>query len=108
MGHTCYVQSMLNSHTSEASHKLHPRLLEVARMEADIRSGLAWPGMPRKVALEVDLTKVIRAPNVLRRRKLMQAQADRGAFISETSIAVPTELRIPVDDNFHIVYRGME
>lgn len=76
-----------------------PRLIENARMkylgivealEADIRSGMVVPGerLPAQraiaEALGVDLTTVTRAFNEARRRGLVQAQAGRGTFISET------------------------
>lgn len=77
-----------------------PRLVENARMkylgivealEADIRSGLVAPGerLPAQraiaEALGVDLTTVTRAFNEARRRGLVEAQAGRGTFISETT-----------------------
>lgn len=76
-----------------------PRLIESARMkylgivealEADIRSGRIARGdrlPPQRAiaeALDVDLTTVTRAFNEARRRGLVQAQAGRGTFISET------------------------
>lgn len=76
-----------------------PRLVEGARMkylgivealEADIRSGRVARGerLPpqRAIAevLNVDLTTVTRAFNEARRRGLVEAQAGRGSFISET------------------------
>lgn len=76
-----------------------PRLVEQARMkylgivealEADIRSGMVAPGerLPAQraiaEALGVDLTTVTRAFNEARRRGLVQAQAGRGTFISDT------------------------
>lgn len=76
-----------------------PRLIENARMkylgivealEADIRSGRVARGdrlPPQRAiaeALEVDLTTVTRAFNEARRRGLVEAQAGRGTFISET------------------------
>ncbi len=76
-----------------------PRLVENARMkylgivealDADIRSGLVAHGerVPSQraiaEALDVDLTTVTRAFNEARRRKLVEAQAGRGTFISET------------------------
>ncbi|NLS06137.1 PLP-dependent aminotransferase family protein [Rhizobium sp. P32RR-XVIII] len=76
-----------------------PRLVEGARMkylgivealEADIRSGRVGRGerLPpqRAIAevLNVDLTTVTRAFNEARRRGLVEAQAGRGSFISET------------------------
>ncbi len=76
-----------------------PRLIETARMkylgivealEADIRSGRVARGdrlPPQRAiaeALDVDLTTVTRAFNEAGRRGLVQAQAGRGTFISET------------------------
>jgi DNA-binding transcriptional MocR family regulator len=76
-----------------------PRLIESARMkylgivealEADIRSGRVSRGerLPAQraiaEALGVDLTTVTRAFNEARRRGLVEAQAGRGTFISET------------------------
>jgi DNA-binding transcriptional MocR family regulator len=76
-----------------------PRLIKSARMkylgiveglEADIRSGRVARGerLPpqRAIAetLDVDLTTVTRAFNEARRRGLVEAQAGRGTFISET------------------------
>lgn len=76
-----------------------PRLIENARMkylgivealEADIRSGRVTRGErlpPQRAiaeALNVDLTTVTRAFNEARRRGLVEAQAGRGTFISES------------------------
>ncbi len=76
-----------------------PRLVESARLkylgivealEADIRSGRVARGerLPAQraiaEALEVDLTTVTRAFNEARRRGLVEAQAGRGTFISES------------------------
>lgn len=76
-----------------------PRLIENARMkylgivealEADIRSGRVARGdrLPAQraiaEALNVDLTTVTRAFNEARRRGLVEAQAGRGTFISES------------------------
>src|ERR1700739_1485943 len=76
-----------------------PRLIEGARMkylgivealEADVRSGRVARGErlpPQRViaeVLDVDLTTVTRAFNEARRRGLVEAQAGRGTFISET------------------------
>src|ERR1700751_6494162 len=76
-----------------------PRLIESARMkylgiveglEADIRAGRLARGErlpPQRAiaeALDVDLTTVTRAFNEARRRGLVEAQAGRGTFISET------------------------
>ena len=76
-----------------------PRLIESARMkylgivealEADVRSGRVARGErlpPQRAiaeALDVDLTTVTRAFNEARRRGLVEAQAGRGTFISET------------------------
>ncbi|HEY8335840.1 MAG TPA: PLP-dependent aminotransferase family protein [Tardiphaga sp.] len=76
-----------------------PRLIESARMkylgivealEVDIRSGRVSRGerLPAQraiaEALGVDLTTVTRAFNEARRRGLVEAQAGRGTFISET------------------------
>ncbi|PJG47099.1 GntR family transcriptional regulator [Sphingobium sp. LB126] len=62
----------------------------VEALEADIRSGKVARGdrvPPQRAiaeALEVDLTTVTRAFNEARRRGLIQAQAGRGTFISES------------------------
>lgn len=76
-----------------------PRLIENARMkylgivealEVDIRSGRVARGdrLPAQraiaEALNVDLTTVTRAFNEARRRGLVEAQAGRGTFISES------------------------
>ncbi|MET3528686.1 aminotransferase-like domain-containing protein [Phenylobacterium koreense] len=90
-----------------------PRLIEDARMkylgivealEADIRLGRVSRGdrlPPQRAiaeALDVDLTTVTRAFNEARRRGLVQAQAGRGTFISETLDSEVRELVRPLID----------
>jgi DNA-binding transcriptional MocR family regulator len=90
-----------------------PRLIENARMkylgivealEADIRSGRVAKGdrLPAQraiaEALNVDLTTVTRAFNEARRRGLVEAQAGRGTFISETLDGKPGNLAHPLID----------
>lgn len=90
-----------------------PRLIENARMkylgiiealEADVRSGLVARGdrLPAQraiaEALNVDLTTVTRAFNEARRRGLVQAQAGRGTFISETLDGGPGDQAHPLVD----------
>lgn len=95
-----------------------PRLNESARMkylgivealEADIRSGRVARGErlpPQRAiaeALGVDLTTVTRAFNEARRRGLVEAQAGRGTFISETLRgSAPDEARPLIDLSMNI------
>lgn len=94
-----------------------PRLVENARMkylgivealEMDIRSGMVAPGerLPAQraiaEALGVDLTTVTRAFNEARRRGLVQAQAGRGTFISETVEGGPYQAQSLVDLSMNI------
>lgn len=90
-----------------------PRVIETARMkylgivealEADIRSGRVARGdrLPAQraiaEALNVDLTTVTRAFNEARRRGLVEAQAGRGTFISETLDGEPGQQAHPLVD----------
>lgn len=90
-----------------------PRLVDSARMkylgivealEADIRSGRVARGdrVPSQraiaEALDVDLTTVTRAFNEARRRGLVEAQAGRGTYISETLDGEVRELVQPLID----------
>lgn len=90
-----------------------PRLIESARMkylgivealEADIRSGRVAGGdrLPAQrviaEALNVDLTTVTRAFNEARRRGLVEAQAGRGTFISETLDSESHDQALPLID----------
>lgn len=94
-----------------------PRLVETARMKylgivealgADIRSGMVVPGerLPAQraiaEALGVDLTTVTRAFNEARRRGLVQAQAGRGTFISETVEGGPHQAQSLIDLSMNI------
>lgn len=94
-----------------------PRLVENARMkylgivealETDIRCGMVAPGerLPAQraiaEALGVDLTTVTRAFNEARRRGLVQAQAGRGTFISETVEGGPHDAPSLIDLSMNI------
>lgn len=94
-----------------------PRLIESAKMkylglvealEADIRSGQVARGdrLPAQrviaEALRIDLTTVTRAFNEARRRGLVQAQAGRGTFISETLEGAAERMQPLIDLSMNI------
>jgi len=80
----------------------------VEALEADARSGMVAPGerLPAQraiaEALGVDLTTVTRAFNEARRRGLVQAQAGRGTFISETMEGGPHQAQPLIDLSMNI------